>query len=209
MVQVIQAQNLNLIDLENKFNLTQADDDRFFTEWFDNLPEITDLEKQVLDRARTNYLSLIKHREISENMVKMVVLSPLLAWTDFYQLPFDIRDEQSLEIAVEDKNKILRGRIDILSFKHDFWLVVIESKNAGVSLLPGLPQALVYMLANPYPNKPVFGLVTNGSELIFIKLTQKPLPQYALSEPFSLLKRENQLYKVLQILKNLGQVINH
>lgn len=30
MVQIIQAQTLNIIDLEQKFGLTQADDDQFF-----------------------------------------------------------------------------------------------------------------------------------------------------------------------------------
>lgn len=88
MVQIIQTQTLNIIDLEQKFGLTQADDDQFFSEWYENLPDISDLERQILDRVKSNYLSLIKHREISENMVKSVVLSLFLTWTDFYHLPF-------------------------------------------------------------------------------------------------------------------------
>ncbi|MEQ8464012.1 hypothetical protein [Coleofasciculus sp. E1-EBD-02] len=87
MVQIIQTQTLNIIDLEQKFGLTQADDDQFFSEWYENLPDISDLERQILDRVKSNYLSLIKHREISENMVKLAVLGPLLTWTDFYHLP--------------------------------------------------------------------------------------------------------------------------
>lgn len=208
MVQVIQAQKLNIIDLEQKFSLQLADENQFFTEWFDALPEITDIEKQVLDRAKVNYLSLVKRREISENMVKMVVVSPLLDLADFYRLPFDIKDEKSIDISVESRDEIVRGRLDILVFKYHFWLLAIESKNAGLSLLNGIPQALSYMLANPYPEQPVFGLVTNGSELIFIKLTNQDTPKYALSEPFTLLRRENDLYRVLSVLKKLGQILS-
>lgn len=208
MVQVIQVQKLNIIDLEQKFSLKLADENQFFTEWFDALPEITDIEKQVLDRAKLNYLSLVKRREISENMVKMVVVSPLLDLADFYRLPFDIKDEKSIDISVESRDEIVRGRLDILVFKYHFWLLAIESKNAGLSLLNGIPQALAYMLANPYPEQPVFGLVTNGSELIFIKLTNQDTPKYALSEPFTLLRRENDLYRVLSVLKKLGQILS-
>lgn len=71
-----------------------------------------------------------------------------------------------------------------------------------------MPQALAYMLANPDPEQPVFGLVTNGSELIFIKLTRQNTANYALSEVFSLYKRKNELYQVLSILKRLGQLVN-
>ncbi|MEQ8973465.1 MAG: hypothetical protein RIE73_24055 [Coleofasciculus sp. C1-SOL-03] len=44
--------------------------------------------------------------------------------------------------------------------------------------------------------------------MVFIKLSQQNTPKYALSEPFSLLKRENELYTVLSILKKLSQLMN-
>lgn len=58
MVQVIQAQTLNIIDLEQKFGLTQADDDQFFSEWYENLPEISDLLKR--DNELYTVLSILK-----------------------------------------------------------------------------------------------------------------------------------------------------
>jgi hypothetical protein len=64
------------------------------------------------------------------------------------------------------------------------------------------------MLANPNPIKPVFALVMNGSDFIFLKLSQTNQPQYALSDQFTLLKRENELYQVFRILKKLGQILN-
>ena len=197
-----------MIDVEHKFSLNQTDDIQFFREWFDGLPEITDIEKQVLDRAKANYLNAIKHREILEILVKMTVIAPLLAWANFYQLPFDIVDENYIDVSVETQDELIKGRIDIIVFKHHLCLLVIESKNAGLSIINGIPQALTYMMANPHPEKPIFGLVTNGMELVFIKLIQQDTPKYALSESFSLLKRENELYKVLSILKRLGKIIN-
>lgn len=208
MVQVIQAQNLNIVFLKEKFGLRLSESDQFFTEWLDNLPEITDLEKQYLDRVKANYLSLIERRPISEEMVKMVVLSPLLDLADFYRTPFYVETEDSIEIALEDEGEIVRGRIDVLVLKQQFWLLVIESKQTGFSLLTAIPQALAYMLANPNPERPAFGLVTNGDDFQFIKLMKQDAPQYAFSDKFTLSKRENELYKVLSVLKNLGQILS-
>ncbi len=87
------------------------------------------------------------------------------------------------------------------------WILVIESKRSRFSLEVGLPQALAYMLSNPNSEKPSFGLVTNGSNFTFLKLTKQGTPQYALSDEFSLLNRRNDLYTVLSILKRLGNLM--
>ncbi|QSJ18862.1 restriction endonuclease subunit R [Nostoc sp. UHCC 0702] len=208
MVQFIQAQNIGLAYLEERFGLQQAVDEGFFPELFEKLPEITDLEKQNLDKIKVNFLRLVKRPPLSEETVKLVVLSPLLNLAGFYDDPFYIRGEQSIEISAEDEGEIIRGRIDILVIQEQLWLLVIESKRSSFSLLETIPQALVYMLANPNPEKPVFGLVTNGSHFIFVKLTKQNMPMYAISEEFSLLRRKNELYQVLSIFKKLSQILS-
>lgn len=84
-------------------------------------------------------------------------------------------------------------------------MIVIESKQVGFSIEVGIPQALTYMLANPQPNKPVFGFVTNGGNFIFIKMIQQDKPYYSLSDEFTL-RRGDDLYIVLRILKRLSQL---
>lgn len=208
MVQFIQAQNIGLAYLEERFGLQQNEAEDFFPEWFDTLPEIADLEKQYLDRVKANFLRLVKHPPILENAVKMVVLSPLLDLAGFYDEPFLIGTEESIEIVLEDEDEIIRGRIDVLVIQEQLWLLVIESKRASFSLLEAIPQALAYMLANPYPAKPVFGLVTSGEDFQFIKLIKQDKPEYALSDKLTLSRRENELYKVLNILKKLSQILS-
>jgi len=208
MVQFIQAQNIGLAYLEERFGLQLVDDETFFSEWFESLPDITDIEKQSLDKVKNHFLRLVKRPPLLEEAVKLVVLSPLLSLAGFYDEPFFIRSEQSLEISAEDEGEIVRGRIDVLVIQQQLWLLVIESKKSSFSLLEGIPQALAYMLANPYPEKPLFGLVMNGSDFIFLKLANKKQPEYALSDQFTLLKRENELYKVLSILKKLSQILS-
>lgn len=209
MIQLIQAESLNLIYLEEKFGLTQADDDEFFPEWFDDLPKLSDTEKQHLDRVKLNYLSLIKRRPLAEELVKMVVLSPLLDLAGFYLPPFYVEAETSVEIYAEDEEKIIKGRIDLLLVIQHFWLVAIESRQASFSLISAIPQALACMLSNPQPEQPAYGLVMNGCDFIFLKLNRQGASQYALSDQFTLLKRENELYKVLGVLKNISQVLRN
>ena len=208
MVQFIQAQNIGIAYLEERFSLEQTDSEAFFPEWWEHLPEISDLEKQYLDRVKFHFLRLVKHPPLSEETVKLVVLSPLLSLAGFYDEPFLIRSESSIEIAVEDQEEVIRGRIDVLVIQQQLWLLVIESKRPTFSLLEAIPQALTYMLANPHPDYPVYSLVINGEDFQFIKLLQKDQPRYALSDRFTLYRRENELYQVFRILKKLSQILN-
>jgi len=208
MVQFIQARNIGIAYLEARFSLEQSDNAAFFPEWWENLPEISDLEKQYLDKVKLHFLRLVKYPPLSEETVKLVVLSPLLSLAGFYDEPFLIRSESSIEIVVENEDEVIRGKIDVLVIQQQLWLLVIESKKPTFSLLEAIPQALTYMLANPHPDYPVYSLVINGEDFQFIKLIQKDQARYALSDKFTLYRRENELYQVFRILKKLGQILN-
>jgi hypothetical protein len=47
-------------------------------------------------------------------------------------------------------------------------------------------------------------MITNGNEFLFLKATRQPSAEYANSRLFSLINPNNELYEVLQILKQLG-----
>ena len=207
MVQTIPAQDITINDLKTKFNLQQTNERQFFREWQDNLPQVSESEKQLLERIKTNFLNLIEYLPMLENAVKMVVLSPLLDLAGFYQRPLRFSTEKQVEIVSEDEGTIIKGKIDVLVLQEQLWILVIEAKKAQFSLEPGIPQALAYMLDNPNPEKPIFGLVTNGSNFIFIKLIKQERSLYALSDEFTL-RRANDLYIVLSILKQLGKLVS-
>lgn len=218
MVQVIQAQNITLAYLKEKFALYKSKDEHFFQEWFDYLPEISELEKQFLDRVKTNYLNVFENAPLLEEAVKLVVLSPLLDLAGFYLPPFHIATEETIEISEEiiineqgneeEIKEIIKGKIDVLVLQNQLWFLIIESKRASFSLAKAIPQALTYMLANPQRDRPAYSLIMNGEDFQFMKLIKQDKPMYALSDRFTLYRRENELYKVLSILKRLGRVLS-
>ncbi len=206
MVPTIQAETLSLYDVKTKFGLRPAEEESFFSEWVAELPEITKAEQQHLDRVKASYTNLAQYPML-ENTVKMVILSPLLDLAGFYQPPFRITAEEPVQITAEDDSQIVRGRIDVLVLQQQFWVLAIESKSTRFAVMEAVPQALAYMIANPNPERPSFGLATNGTEFLFLKLTRPDAPRYALSNVFSLLNRGNQLYEVARILKRLADLM--
>ncbi len=206
MVQIIQAETITLRELITLYGLQLVEDDQFFREWQDNLPELTDPEKQLLDQIKTGYINLRNYPPLLENTVNIAVLSPLLFIGKFYLPPFHIKLEKSVEIATEDAGTIIKGRIDFLLLNEQFWVTVIESKQVAYSVEAGLDQILAYMLATPHPEKPVFGMITSGGSFMFLKLVKGETPQYATSDIFDIRNRGNELYSVLSILKRLSQL---
>jgi hypothetical protein len=77
MVQIIQAKDVTLRDLIINFGLTLVEDEQFFWEWQSDLPEITDLEKQLLDKVKAGYINLLNYPPLLEDVVRMAVLDPM------------------------------------------------------------------------------------------------------------------------------------
>ena len=208
MTQSIQAKTLTLHDVKTKFNFQLAEDEQFFREWVDDLPEITDEEKRYLDKVKAGYTNSAEYPMI-EDTVKMVVLAPLLFLAGFFLTPFHIESEKSVELVTVDEDILVRGSIDILLLIESFWVVAIEAKRAQYSLDAGLPQLLFYMLNDPNSERPSFGLLSNGSSFRFIKVTKQGTPLYALSKLFDIWSPENELYEVFRIFKRIAAVVSN
>lgn len=149
MAPLLPARDISLEEVRSRFNLQEASKRDFFTEWRQQLPDSTDLEKQQLARIRQNYANLFGRQNCSEEAVKMVVLSSLLDLAGFYQAPFGIQTEESIEIVAEDDGLVVRGKVDVLVVQQQFWVLVIESKRTRFDVLTALPQALTYLLSVP------------------------------------------------------------
>jgi hypothetical protein len=206
MMQTLQASEISLRTLIDKFGLQYVQDPNFFPEWRQGQVEVADWERQSLERIQAGYLNLIEYPPLPERAIQISVVSPLLFSAGFYLPPFHIQVEKSVEIAEVDEEIIVRGQIDILLVKERFWVLVIESKRATFSIEAGLAQLLAYMLANPDPQKPGFGMITSGADFIFVKLQQVGnVPRYATSAQFGM-RNQADLIEVLRILKRISQL---
>ena len=149
MVQTIQAKNVTLRSLIDDFGLQLVRDDQFFREWRDNLSDVSNSEKQYLDRIIDGFINLLDYPPLLEDVIRMSVVDPILFLGGFYLPPFHVRSEPSIEIQTEDEGIIITGSLDTLVLKDHLWVLVVESKRASYSVAAGLAQILAYMLASP------------------------------------------------------------
>jgi hypothetical protein len=196
-----------LAQLQAEFGLQRAEAEDFFEEWLTGLPHLTAEEQTALDQIRDRYTYQFSEGRLGEEIIKLIVLSPLLQLAGFYNPPFQFRAEETIYLDVPTEKRRYRGRIDALVLQERFWVIAIESKETNFSLDMAVPQLLAYLLANPYPELPTYGMVTNGGNFAFTKVRCGTTPQYEMSDVFSLMPRQNRLYDVLQILKRIGRVV--
>ena len=196
-----------LADLEERFKLSPTENDLFFREWQQDLPDLTSQEQETLDQIKHRFLRHRKQGPLAEGVINQLLISPLLTLAGLYDEPFYVTTEASVELEVEEGDEILRGRIDTLVIAQQLWVILVESKST-IAFPVALPQAMTYMIANPNPQFPVYGLIGNGDEFMFIKMLTQGVPQYDLSNIFSLLlPHRNQLYEVLSILKQIAKIM--
>ena len=195
---------LTIADVENKFQLRPSLEPTFFREWQNDLPELTELEKASLDRLLVRFAGHRRRDILAEGAVDKLIISPLLDLVGFYEPEYEVRTEESVEFALESDEEVLRGRIDTLIVRNRLWVLVIEAKRTIMASL-ALPQALSYMMCNPEPELPSFGLITNGDEFIFVKSIAKPIPLYSASRLYSLFfpTGSQDLLEVFRVLKQI------
>ncbi|MGI0489872.1 type I restriction endonuclease [Pantanalinema rosaneae CENA516] len=196
-----------IAEAERKFKLSRTEDAAFWGGWQTPLPELSDAERLLLEEARRRYLYQRSQGQLLEGTVTLLLASPLLAIAGFYDPPFRVRAEASVQLTLEDEEEVLQGRIDVLVLLNQFWVVVLESKKTALSVWTALPQTLAYLMANPQPEQPSFGMVTNGDEILFVKLVQQEQRMYGLSRVFAPFSSSQEFRNALQILKQIGRAI--
>jgi hypothetical protein len=196
-----------IAEAERQFNLSRTEDEAFFLEWQTQLPELSDAERSALNDLRRRYLYQRSQGQLLEGTVTLLLASPLLAIAGFYDPPFRVRAEALVQLTLDDGEEVLQGRIDVLVLLNQFWVVVLESKKTALSVWTVLPQTLAYLIANPQPEQPSFGMVTNGDDILFVKLVQREQRRYGLSRVFAPFSSGQELSNALQILKRIGQAI--
>lgn len=208
---IAQAKNLSISEVERSFNLQEVQDVNFFREWQGLTSELAPTEIEFLDDLRNDFRGLQKHTS-HEEIVKMFSLAPILRLSGLAKYPFIPRAEHILEIDLseldeDDEVELIRGKVDIIISHENLWEVIIETKRIQASVMQALPQALTYMMGSPDNAKPIFGLCTNGTDFIFVKLVRGATNQYALSNLFSMYCQTNDLYQVVTILKHLQELV--
>ncbi|MDX2212223.1 MAG: restriction endonuclease subunit R [Oculatellaceae cyanobacterium bins.114] len=196
-----------LAEAERQFNLSRTEDVTVFSEWQTPFPDLLTREQMALDEVRQRYLYQRSVGQLLEGTVTLLLASPLLTIAGFYDPPFRVRAEESVRLTLDDGEEVLQGRIDILVLLNQFWVVVLESKKIALSVWTALPQTLAYLVANPQPEQPSFGMMINGDEILFVKLVQGLQRTYAVSRVFAPFTSSQELYSTLQILKRIAQVI--
>jgi hypothetical protein len=205
MTTTLQAKNLTMGQLQDRFHLERVKDAAFFPEWQVDLPELRDDEKHRLVEVAEEYEYLSRRDGMAESLAKMGVVSPLLKLAGFYRLPFQVTAEYRVEVLTEDEGTLVRGSIDLLVIQERLWVVSIEAKRSQYSLEVAYPQVLFSMLSQSSTQPPVFGLVTNGNEFRLLKWVKESTPRYGLSDVF-VIDRSDDLYQVARVLKHLGQL---
>jgi len=196
-----------LAEAESRFHLTRTEGDSFFPEWHTDLPALTEIEKSGLAEMRRRYLYQRSLGHLLENTVTLLFASPLLTLAGFYDPPFILKAEKSVQLVLEDSEEVLQGRLDVLVLSEQIWVIVLESKKTALSVWSALPQTLAYLMANPQIDKPSFALMTNGDNSVFVKLSRAQGGLYNFSRVFATLTSIHELQAVLQSLKQLSTIL--
>ena len=199
-----------IAEAEGKFGLSRSESKDFFTEWYDQLPEIDPSDRANLEVLWRRYIYHRSGGHLLESTVMLLLVSPLLTIAGLYDPPFRIKAEDSIAINISDSEETLQGRIDVLVLHDRLLIIVLESKKTMLSVWSALPQTLAYLMASPngggtHPagTRPTFAMLTNGDDIVFVKLEGK---QYAMSQILAPLVNRGELEVAWQVLRKVAEI---
>ncbi|MHC5599937.1 MAG: restriction endonuclease subunit R [Nostoc sp.] len=212
MTLTVEASSLSLNDVHRFLKLEELSTG-LFTDFL-NLEPLTEFEQQDLLRISNDFRRYLRFGKISEGLVKFITIAPLMRLAGFYDVPIRLTMEDSIAIAVEDEDRRITGRMDILAINNPqsiiappFWVVVIETKNSAVDVGEGLPQLLTYAFKSLDQQPSVWGLVTNGLRYQFVYLRHDVQPTYQLM-PLLSLNESPDAIELLQVFKAVCKLPN-
>ncbi|QHG16171.1 restriction endonuclease subunit R [Nostoc sp. ATCC 53789] len=212
MTLTVEASSLSLNDVHRFLKLEKLSNGSFTD--FLRLEPLSDFEQQDLLRIRDDFDRYLSAGKISEGLVKFITIAPLMRLAGFYDVPIRLTMEDSIAIAVEDEDRRITGRMDILainSFQSNiappFWVVVIETKNSAIEVGEGLPQLLTYAFKSLEQQPSVWGLVTNGLRYQFVYLRHDEQSNYQLM-PLLSLNESPDAIELLQVFKAICKLAN-
>ncbi len=209
---LLNARNLSLEDVQLLLGFQKQRNNSFSS--LLSLESLTDLEQQELLRIANDFDTYLTAGKVSEGQVKFLVIAPLMRLAGFYSYPIQIKLEEDIaEIKIEDEDTTITGRLDILAVnkvrkltdKTFFWVLLIESKNSGISPSEGLPQLLTYANQSLQNQKSVWGLVSNGQYYQYVYIQQGNPTTYYLM-PLLNLMEPLRAVELLQVLKAICQI---
>ncbi|MEH2425292.1 MAG: restriction endonuclease subunit R [Nostoc sp.] len=212
MTLTVEASSLSLNDVHRFLKLEKLSNASFTD--FLSLKPLSEFEQQDLLRIRSDFERYLNARKISEGLVKFLTIAPLMRLAGFYDVPIRLTMEDSIAIAVEDEDRRITGRMDILAINSPqsniaplFWILVIETKNSAIEVGEGLPQLLTYAFKSLNQQLSVWGLVTNGLRYQFVYLRCDQQPTYQLM-PLLNLNESPGATELLQVLKSICKLPN-
>ncbi len=212
MTLTVEASSLSLNDVHRFLKLEELSTGSFTD--FLNLEPLTEFEQQDLLRIRNDFERYLSAGKISEGLVKFLTIAPLMRLAGFYDVPIRLTMEDSIAIAIEDEDRRITGRMDILAINNPqsniappFWVVVIETKNSAVEVGEGVPQLLTYAFKSLDQQPSVWGLATNGLRYQFVYLRRDEQPTYQLMSLLSLNESPDAI-ELLQVLKAICKLPN-
>ncbi|QMS91892.1 restriction endonuclease subunit R [Nostoc edaphicum CCNP1411] len=212
MTLTVEASSLSLNDVHRFLKLEKLSNAAFTD--FLTLEPLSEFEQQDLLRIRNDFDRYLSAGKISEGLVKFLTIAPLMRLAGFYDVPIRLTMEDSIAIAVEDEDRRITGRMDILAINSPqsniappFWVLVIETKNSSVNVIEGLPQLLTYAFKSLDQQPSVWGLVTNGQLYQFVYLRHDNQSTYELMPLLNLIQSPDAI-ELLQVFKAICKLPN-
>jgi hypothetical protein len=209
---ILNARNLSLEEVHSLLDIQRKYNNSFSS--LLSLEPLSQQEHQELRQIQNDFDRYLTTGKVSEGQVKFIVVAPLMRLAGFYSYPIEIRlEEEIANIEIEDEDKTITGRIDILAvnkankYRNNtyFWTLVIESKNSQIDVSTGLPQLLTYTNQSLTYQQSVWGLVTNGRSYQFICLQQDNPSFYQIMPELNLMESSRAI-ELFQVLKAICQL---